>query len=87
MAAVTDPAGIPPDPRPLTVECERRFDAAVYVLGALSADGRRSFESHLRGCAECRADLVWLAGLRALLGRVPARDVLPPVKDRGETDR
>ncbi len=87
MAAATDPAGIGPETRPLTVECERRFDAAVYVLCALSADGRRSFESHLRGCAECRADLVWLAGLRALLGRVPARDVVPPVKESGDTDR
>jgi Putative zinc-finger len=81
MAAATDPAGIPPETRPLAAECEPwRFDAAVYVLGALSVDERRSFEGHLRGCAECRTDLVWLAGLRALLGRVPARDVLPPAR-------
>jgi hypothetical protein len=52
-------------------ESLHEWDAA-YVLGALSPDDRRTFEEHLEGCAECRASVAELAGMPALLSRVPA---------------
>ena len=54
---------------------ERQFDAGVYVLGALSPTERREFERHLEECAECRNDVIWLAGLRGLLSRLSASDL------------
>jgi anti-sigma factor RsiW len=56
----------------------------VYVVGALSRDERRAFETHLCDCDDCRAELVWLAGLRALLARVPASDILGTVQPGGQ---
>lgn len=60
----------------------REYDAA-YVLGALSGDDRRAFESHLSTCRECAASVRELAGLPGLLGTVPrpvaeAEPVEPP---------
>lgn len=55
---------------------ERQFDAGVYVLGALSPSERYAFERHLATCAQCRDDVVWLAGLRGLLGRLSTSDVV-----------
>lgn len=54
---------------------ERQFDAGVYVLGALSPSERREFERHLGDCSQCRDDVIWIAGLRGLLGRLSASDV------------
>ena len=48
---------------------------AAYVLGALSPEDRRRFEAHLEECPECRASVRELAGLPALLSRVPAPSV------------
>jgi hypothetical protein len=48
----------------------REHDAA-YVLGALSGDDRRAFESHLSACPECAASVRALAGLPGLLAAVP----------------
>jgi hypothetical protein len=56
---------------------------AAYVLGALSPDERRRFEQHLEGCAECRAAVAELAGMPALLARVPAPE-LPTVEQHAE---
>jgi anti-sigma factor RsiW len=52
-----------------------RFHAAVYVLGALSPSERRAFHAHIRVCAECHADVVSLASLPGLLGRLTVEDV------------
>lgn len=54
----------------------------AYVLGALSPEDRRTFEAHLEECAECRASVAELAGIPALLSRVPA-----PEADFGERAR
>jgi hypothetical protein len=47
------------------------FDGA-YVLGALSAGDRERFETHLIGCAHCRARVAELSDLPELLSLVPA---------------
>ncbi|MGH3659897.1 MAG: anti-sigma factor family protein, partial [Micromonosporaceae bacterium] len=51
--------------------CERAHDDAAYLLGALSAADRDSYELHLGECAECRGELAGLAELPALLSRLP----------------
>jgi Putative zinc-finger len=43
----------------------------VYVLGAIDPAERATVDAHLAGCPECREELAGLAGLPALLGRVP----------------
>lgn len=40
---------------------------AAYVLGALSSDERREYETHLSGCTECRSAVGELSGMPALL--------------------
>jgi anti-sigma factor RsiW len=50
---------------------------AAYVLGALSSEERWEYERHLAGCPACSRSLAELAGLPALLSKVPAEDVLP----------
>ena len=44
----------------------------VYVVGAIGPADRSAVDEHLGGCGECRDELAGLAGLPALLGRVPA---------------
>jgi hypothetical protein len=59
--------------------------AAAYVLGALPSHERLAFESHLAGCADCRAEVADLAGIPGLLARVTpddlADDAPSPVPD------
>lgn len=52
---------------------------AGYVLGALSAEDRAELTAHLEVCDDCRADLVSLAPLPALLSRLDVDDVGSPV--------
>jgi hypothetical protein len=47
----------------------------VYVVGAIDPSERAIVDSHLQDCAACREELSGLAGLPALLGRVPREDV------------
>jgi anti-sigma-K factor RskA len=63
--------------------CERGIDAGAWVLGALDERSVAAYEEHLRGCADCRAEVARL--------RVPAdamalatEQVAPPpeLKDR-----
>ncbi len=66
---------------------ELRHLLGGYVLGGLSPADRAELESHLTGCAECRAELAGFAPLPGLLGRtapaatgapvVPPPDLLP----------
>ena len=51
-----------------------RQSLGVYVVGALDPAERMLVDLHLAGCRACREELAGLAGLPALLGRVPARD-------------
>ena len=58
-----------------SVDRFRDWDAA-YVLGALSADDRRTFERHLATCAECTSAVAELAGLPGILSKLPAEDAV-----------
>ena len=48
----------------------------VYVVGAIDPSERAIVDFHLQDCPACREELSGLAGLPALLGRVPREDVL-----------
>ena len=47
----------------------------MYLVGASAPADRIALESHLGSCPGCRDELADLAGLPALLGRVPPDDV------------
>ncbi len=51
-----------------------RLSLGIYVVGAIDPAERTVVDMHLSHCAECREELAGLAGLPALLGRVPAAD-------------
>jgi anti-sigma factor RsiW len=46
----------------------------VYVVGAIDPAERATVDAHLSHCSDCREELAGLAGLPALLGRVPKED-------------
>lgn len=48
---------------------------ASYILGALSPSERREYETHLQGCAQCRAAVGELTGMPGLLGMIDVGDV------------
>jgi hypothetical protein len=50
------------------------YDAAPYVLGALSPEERAAFEEHLRGCDACAAEVREFSDLPGLLSQLPADD-------------
>jgi hypothetical protein len=50
---------------------EIRQALGVYVLGAIDPAERAQLDEHLATCADCREELASLAGLPALLRRVP----------------
>ena len=50
------------------------FDAAAYVLGALSPEESRAFEGHLADCAACTAEVREFSELPGLLAQLPADD-------------
>jgi len=49
----------------------QREQLSAYLDGELSAAEHAALERHLPGCAECRAELVELRRVRALLGALP----------------
>jgi anti-sigma factor RsiW len=56
-----------------TTGCTRiRPELGVYVLGAISPADRAMVERHLATCPRCRDEVAELAGIPALLRRVPA---------------
>jgi anti-sigma factor RsiW len=56
-------------------ECnEIRHALGVYVVGAIDPAERSIVDAHLSHCLDCREELAGLAGLPALLGRVPFED-------------
>src|ERR1039458_2532043 len=48
-----------------------RHALGVYVLGAIDPAERSVVDIHLSTCPECREELAGLAGLPALLHRIP----------------
>ena len=54
---------------------ELRQLLGVYVVGAIDPAERSLVDEHLGSCAACRDELAGLAGLPAMLSRVPAEDV------------
>jgi len=46
----------------------------VYVVGAIEPAERSTVDAHLSHCSDCREELAGLAGLPALLGKVPKED-------------
>ena len=57
-------------------------DDAAYVMGALSPEHRRSFETHLADCPRCTHAVAELSGPVGLLDRVPLARVMQPAPDR-----
>jgi len=58
-----------------TASCrELRHSLGVYVLGAIEPGERAQVDEHLATCADCREELASLAGLPALLRRVPTAE-------------
>lgn len=51
-----------------------RLSLGAYVIGALDATERAEVEAHLATCPACREELVALAGLPGLLGRISERE-------------
>jgi Putative zinc-finger len=56
----------------------------VYVVGAIDPAERAIVDEHLSHCSECTQELAGLAGLPALLGRVPLSDAEQLVADGAE---
>jgi Putative zinc-finger len=55
-----------------SVDCrDIRHALGVYVLGAIDPAERSVVDAHLSTCPECREELAGLAGLPALLRRIP----------------
>lgn len=61
-----------------------RQSLGVYVVGAIDPAERTLVDIHLGTCPDCREELAGLAGLPALLGRVPAADAERLVLDSAE---
>jgi anti-sigma-K factor RskA len=60
-----------------------RERAALYAIGALTGDERVSFETHLKTCLECGAELLTLRpAVDALAQAVPQVDPRPELRDR-----
>ena len=60
-----------------------RDSAALYAIGALSAEERASVEAHLSGCAECAAEIRSLSLVAdALAESVPQHTPPPAVRER-----
>ncbi len=54
---------------------DMRMLLGVYVVGAIDPAERALVDEHLSECAACRDELAGLAGLPAMLSRVPEADI------------
>jgi anti-sigma factor RsiW len=65
------------------VECrDIRHALGVYVVGAIDPAERALVDSHLSTCPDCREELAGLAGLPALLRRVPVAEAQQLAQDQ-----
>jgi putative zinc finger protein len=60
-----------------------RNELGVYLLGAIEPHERARLEDHLASCLSCREKLAALAGMPALLRKVPAAEVIRAWRDGG----
>jgi hypothetical protein len=58
-----------------------RHALGVYVLGAIDPAERSMVDAHLSTCPECREELAGLAGLPALLRRIPVAEAQELAED------
>lgn len=66
----------------LLISCDTaqgQFDA--WLAGRLSADRLGPFERHLTACLECRLDAEAARLVRAVLGRVPRKELLRAIRE------
>jgi anti-sigma factor RsiW len=64
-----------------------RHALGVYVLGAIEPAERSTVDAHLSTCPECREELAGLAGLPALLRRVPVGEAQQLTGDGADAPR
>jgi hypothetical protein len=57
------------------VSCQHTVDVGAYLFGSLDLKERSAFERHLGTCDACRAEMLRLAPLPGLLGRLSLDDV------------
>jgi hypothetical protein len=57
------------------VSCQHTVDVGAYLFGSLDLKERSAFERHLPGCDACQAEMLRLAPLPGLLGRLSLEDV------------
>jgi hypothetical protein len=68
-----------------SAECrDVRHALGVYVLGAIDPAERATVDTHLATCPECREELAGLAGLPALLRRIPVGEARQLADDLDE---
>ncbi len=60
------------------LDCERRLDAAAYVLHALDETEARSFGEHLAACPACREEVAQLQSVADALAAGVPRATVPP---------
>ncbi|ROP40664.1 anti-sigma factor family protein [Saccharothrix texasensis] len=63
------------------MSCAQTVALGAYLLGSLDPAERSTFERHVRGCADCRREMVRLAPLPGLLGQVQLSDLELPFDD------
>jgi anti-sigma factor RsiW len=67
-----------------TGECAQiRNELGVYLLGAIEPHERARLEDHCASCLACREKLAALAGMPALLRKVPAAEAIRAWRDDG----
>jgi hypothetical protein len=57
--------------------CEMTTSLGIYLLGGVELDEWSSIDEHLQWCEICQGEVVRLAGLPGLIGRLPVEEVLP----------
>lgn len=57
------------------MSCQHTVDVGAYLFGSLDLKERAEFERHLGGCDCCQAEMLRLAPLPGLLGRLTLEDV------------
>ncbi|MGI5505291.1 anti-sigma factor family protein [Lentzea sp. CA-135723] len=57
------------------MSCQHTVDVGAYLFGSLDLEERAAFERHLGDCDCCQAEMLRLAPLPGLLGRLSLEDV------------